>query len=143
MWTIEVTRKTIATKEQIWKLWTDVSNWKVWDKDVESSELFGEFRTGSKGVLKSVGGPETKFVLIESEPLKSFTNRSFPPLCTVDFIHKMKETEDAVEITHKVVMTGFLTFLFSRIIGKNIEKGLPVTVEKLVELAENKDNKLF
>jgi hypothetical protein len=137
MWTTEVSRKTTATKEQIWELWADVANWNIWDKEVEKSELFGQFRIGTKGVLKPVGGPKTTFEMIECTNFKSFTDRSFLPFCQMDFIHTMTTIEDELEITHKVVMTGFMTFVFSKIIGIKIGKGLPIAVEKLIELAEN------
>ena len=138
MWTAEVNRKTTATKEQIWKLWTDVPNWNIWDKDVETSELFGDFRKGSKGVLKPVNGPKTKFVMTECEQLNSFTDRTFLPLCKMDFVHTATETADGLEITHKVVMTGLTTFIFSKLVGKNIEKGLSKAVEKLIKIAEKR-----
>ena len=136
MWTTEVSRKTTATKEQIWKLWTDVPNWNVWDAEVETSELFGQFQTGTKGILKPAGGPKTKFEMAECTELKSFTDRSFLPLCKMDFIHTMNETEEGLEITHKVIMTGFMTFLFSKVIGSKIKVGLPIAVEKLIDIAE-------
>ena len=138
MWTTEVSRKTTATKEEIWKLWSNVSHWNLWDKEVESSELFGEFKEGAKGILKPVDGPKTKFEMIECTKLKSFTDRSFLPLCKMDFIHSLKETKDGIELTHKVIMTGFLTILFSKVIGEKIKVGLPIAVEKLIELAEKK-----
>jgi hypothetical protein len=138
MWTTEVIRKTNATKEQIWKLWTDVANWNSWDKEVESSELYGEFKKGTKGVLKPADGPKTKFEMIECTNFKSFTDRSFLPLCKMDFIHTINETKDGLEITHKVVMTGLLTFLFSKVIGSKIKLGLPLAVEKLIEVAERR-----
>ena len=115
MWTTEISRKTTATKEQIWKLWTDVPNWNVWDKEVETSKLFGQFQKETKGILKPTGGPKAKFEITELTNLKSFTSRSFLPLCKMDFIHTMTETKDGLEITHKVVMTGFMTFLFLQI----------------------------
>jgi len=136
MWTTEVSRKTTATKEQIWKLWADVPNGKIWDEEVETSELFGQFQTGTKGILKPAGGPKTKFEMTECSKFKSFTDRSFLPLCKMDFIHTMNETNDGLEITHKIVMTGFMTFLFSKVIGSKIKVELPVAVEKLIELAE-------
>lgn len=136
MWTTEASRKTSATKEQIWKLWNDVPNWNIWDKEVESSELFGEFKTGTKGVLKPAGGPKAKFEMIECTKFKSFTDRSFLPLCKIDFIHSITETRNGIEVSHKVVMTGFMTFLFAKIIGTKIKSGLPIAVEKLIELAE-------
>lgn len=138
MWTTEASCQTTATKDQIWKLWVDVPNWNVWDREVETSELFGQFQTGTKGILKPVGGPKTKFKMTECTQLKSFTDRSFLPLCKIDFIHTITETKDGLEITHKVVMTGLMTFLFSKVIGNKIKIGLPVAVEKLIELAEKK-----
>lgn len=138
MWTTEASRKTTATKEQIWLLWTDVPNWNVWDKEVENSEIFGEFKTGTMGILKPAGGPKTKFEVTECTSFKSFTDRSFMPLCKLDFSHTLTETKDGLEITHKVVMTGLMTFLFSKVIGNKIKIGLPNAVEKLIELAEKK-----
>lgn len=138
MWIATTSRKTAATKEQIWKLWADVACWGTWDKDIEMAELFGDFKTGTKGFLKPVGGPKTNFLMIECEYLKSFTDRSFLPLCKMDFIHTMTETADGLEITHKMVMTGFMTFLFSKLVGKNIEKGLAKAVDKLIEIAEKR-----
>ena len=58
----------------------------------------------------------------------------------MDFIHTMTKTKNGIEITHKVVMTGFMTFLFSKIIGSKINVGLPIAVEKLIELAEKNLN---
>lgn len=136
MWKTEVSRTSSVTKEQIWKLWSDVPNWNVWDKDVETSELFGEFKTGINGVLKPTGGPKTKFIITECVKYQSFTDRSILPFCKMDFIHSVSEHKDGILITHKVVMTGFLTFLFSKLIGSKIEIGLPVAVEKLIEIAE-------
>ena len=138
MWTTEVSRKTTATKEEIWNIWADVTNWNVWDKEVETSKLLGKFQTGTKGILKPTGGPKTKFEMIECSNLKSFTDRSFLPLCKMDFIHTITDTKDGIEITHKVVMTGFMTFLFSKVIGNKLKVGLPIAVEKLIELVEKK-----
>ena len=136
MWTFEVSRKTTAKKEIIWKLWTDVPNWNIWDAEVVNAELFGQFQTGTKGILKPNDGPKAKFEMIECTNLKSFTDRSFLPLCKMDFIHSMTETNDGLEITHKVEMTGFMTFLFSKVIGNKIKVGLPIAVDKLIKLAE-------
>lgn len=136
MWTIEVSRKTTAKKEIIWKLWTDVPNWNIWDAEVETAELFGQFQTGTKGILKPKGGPKAKFEMIECTNLKSFTDRSFLPLCKMDFIHSMTETNNGLEITHKIEMTGFMTFLFSKVIGNKIKVGLPIAVDNLINLAE-------
>jgi hypothetical protein len=136
MWTTEVSRHTKASKESIWQRWADVAHWNHWDKEVESSELFGDFRKGTKGMLKPVGGPKTGFEILACEKYHTFIDRSFLPLCRMDFIHTLTETKDGLLVTHKVTMSGLMTFLFSKVIGKNVEAGLPTAVEKLIELAE-------
>jgi hypothetical protein len=138
MWTTAASRETTATKQQIWNLWVDVKHWNSWDKDVESAELLGSFELGAKGQLKPVGGPKTVFTLVECSEYKSFTSRSFLPLCKMDFIHLLEETDNGLEITHKIEMTGFLTFFFARVIGRKINAGLPLAVENLVRLAASK-----
>ncbi len=138
MWSTEEKRYTTATKEQIWKLWADVQHWNDWDRDVELSELSGEFKTGTKGILKPTNGPKAGFEIIELTFLKSFTNRSLLPLCKMDFSHSMMETKNGIEIVHKVEMTGIMTFLFSRVIGSKIKVGLPVALDNFIRLAEKK-----
>jgi len=138
MWSIEVSRHTTATKEQLWNLWADVANWKSWDSTVKSSELYGEFREGTKGVVKLAVGPESKFTITDCKPFETFTNRSFLPLCKVDFTLKLVETQNGVLVTYKQEMTGFLTFFFSTVFGKKMEKGTSKGIEDLIKCAENK-----
>ena len=122
MWTIEVSRKTKANKEIMWKIFEDVPNWNIQDSEVETAELFGQFQKVTKGILKPKDAPKTKFIIIEFRKLKSFTNRSFLPFCKIDFMHSITEQKEGLVITHKVVMTGFMTFLFSKVIGNKNQR---------------------
>jgi hypothetical protein len=136
MWAIEISRQTTAKKEQLWKLWADVANWKSWDSTVKSSELYGDFSVGTKGAVKLAGGPKAKFVITNCNPSESFTNRSFLPLCKVDFTLTLVETQNGVLVTYRQEMTGFLTFFFSAIMGKMMAKGLTKGIEDLITNAE-------
>ena len=68
MWAIEVSRQTTAKKEQLWNLWADVANWNTWDSTVKSSELYGDFKVGTKGVFNLVNGPKSKFIITVCKP---------------------------------------------------------------------------
>jgi hypothetical protein len=48
----------------------------------------------------------------------------------------MQETPDGLLVKHKVVMSGLLSFLFSKLIGRNMSRGLPLAVENLIKIAE-------
>ena len=136
MWPIEVSRQTTAKKEQIWKLWTDVANWNSWDSTVKSSELYGDFKVGTKGVVKLAGGPKSKFVITDCKPFESFTNRSYLPLCKVYFTLTIVEMKNGVLVTYRQEMTGSLVFLYSKILYAMMAKGLSKGIEDLITHAE-------
>jgi hypothetical protein len=136
MWVREIRQQTTAKKEILWQLWADVANWKKWDSTVVSSELYGDFSVGTKGTVKLVAGPKGKFVITVCKPFETFTNRSFIPLCKVDFTLRLVEMENGVLVTYRQEMTGFLTFFFSRVLGKKIEKGLRKGIGDLINNAE-------
>lgn len=136
MWSKEVKLITSASKEQIWELWTDVTNWKVWDDQVIESMLYGKFEQSQKGELQPKSGPKSNFELVEVTRLKSFTSRSQLPFTTMDFIHSMHAAEGVLTVVHKVEMRGAFTFLFSRVIGNKLIKELPKALKKLEGLAK-------
>jgi hypothetical protein len=136
MWTKEVSKKTTASREQIWNLWTDVENWNKWDNEVEYSELYGSFEAGTSGILKPTNGPKSKFQLTSVDKLHSFTSRSFLPFTKMDFIHEMSEEEGSLIVTHIVSIKGPLTFLFSKVIGEKLISELPKALENLSKMAE-------
>ena len=105
MWSKKVSINTTVSKEQIWKLWSDVKNWKSWDEQVIESELNGAFELGRSGFLIPKGGPKTIFELIEVTKNKSFTSRSTLPLTKMDFIHTLNEENGRLT---KILMYFFL-----------------------------------
>lgn len=137
MWSKEISINTNASKDQIWKIWTDVSNWKSWDSQVVDSELFESFQQGSEGILTPKGGPKTKFELTEVTPNHSFTTTSKLPLGKMKVIHSIEKQNTELIITHKVEISGLSSFIFSKFIGEKLIKELPEALDKLVKQAES------
>jgi hypothetical protein len=137
MWTSKASKTTSASREKIWQLWTDVSNWNKYDKGTKSSELLGEFKVGTKGSLQPTDGPKSEFEITECTPLKSFSNVCMLPFCKMEFTHNMEDTAQGLQVTHQVSMSGPLTFIFSRVIGSQLAKGLPDEVENITKMAQN------
>lgn len=137
MWHTEVRIESKASREHIWQLWKDVEHWNRWDKSVEYSTIEGEFTAGTKGTLKPKGGPKTKFRITESIEERCFINVSKLPLCTIKFIHQIDNLGNRIAVTHRIEIRGPLSSFFSRIMGKNIKKELPIAVNNLIEIAEN------
>jgi hypothetical protein len=135
MWTAEATATTSASSEVIWQLWSDVANWKTWDTQVESSSLDGLFVSGTRGKLKPKGGPASPFVMLDTQPGRSFTDRTRLPGATMDFIHEMTSTPTGTQFTHRIRITGPLSPLFARLMGRNLRQGVQDAVQKLAHLA--------
>jgi hypothetical protein len=137
----EITIKTKASKESVWKIWSDVPNWNKWDKEVEFSILDGEFMLGQTGILKPKKGPRTKIKVTEFTPFKSFSTTSNLPLAELRFDHYLSERQSWLYITHKISISGPLGFLFARLLGKNLAKGLEKSLQNLVKIAELYESK--
>ncbi len=52
------------------------------------------------------------------------------------FSHTIEQAGEYSVVTHLIEMKGFLSFLFSRIIGPGIKKDLPTAMENLIQKAE-------
>lgn len=137
MWYTEVRKETHSTKEKIWSVWINVNSWKIWDKDIEDANIYGDFMLHAQGYVKSKGSPKNKFKIIDCQENYCFTNRTVLPLCTVDFIHYLSQLEDKLIITHRIEIKGALSFLFARLIGNGVKQGLSQSVDNLIKLVEN------
>lgn len=137
MWKKEITIEIQASKEEIWKIWSDVKNWNKWDSEVQWSILEGKFEMGTKGILKPTKGPKTKFIILTANYPIEFTSRSYLPFSKMDFTHKLAEVNGKLLITHGVEISGITTFIFSKIIGNKIVSELPKAMKNLSSLVQN------
>jgi hypothetical protein len=134
---IEVTRKTTATREQIWELWADVPNRTRWDSDLEYAKLDGPFRAGSMGEVKLEGQPARKFLITHCEPLQGYTDRFFLPFyAKMHWHHTIKETGGGREVTFRIEVSGPSALILAPIMRSILRDSLPPSIDKLVSLAE-------
>ncbi len=131
---------TSATPEQIWRLWTDVNNWKQFDERLEYSQLIdnAQFSEGASGVIKSAGAPRTRFKLLNVIPNQSFTERLYVPLWqSIDLKRRVEiNAKGQTVFTHEVHFNGPLRFFVHLASAKAFKKDLPLVMTKMKELAE-------
>jgi uncharacterized protein YndB with AHSA1/START domain len=137
MWSCEYTTETKASSKAVWRLWTDVSNWKRWDSEVLWSRLEGPFAVGTRGVLKPKHGPQAKFVLSEVQEELRFVDQTKVAGTTLTFIHELQPTPNGTKMTHRVEITGLLAPVLGATLGRQLKAGLPSAVQNLAQLAEN------
>lgn len=138
MWKSEFTKNAQSTPEALWKRWTDVSNWPEQDASLESASINGPFAVGSVITLKPKGSPTVKVKLIEVTPLKSFSSTGSLPLAKLQFDHKAKSEGGKIEFTQSVTISGPLSGLFSKLMGKTMATNLEARMTKLAKLLDSK-----
>jgi hypothetical protein len=137
MWTKSCTKTFKGVKkEQIWKLWSDVNQWHLWDPDIESATLEGEFKAGSFFVLKPKGWKPVRIQLTEVVKNKTFTDCTKFFGATMYGCHEMEDTKNGLKLTTTMTVSGPLTFLWVRLVAQGIVNTLPNQMNALVTLAK-------
>lgn len=128
---------TTATPETIFQIFEDVEGWKTWDPDTKASRLSAGLTLGSRGHLTPTRGNTIPIEVTLIEKNQYFTLTSKTALFRLDFDHELTLTESGTRIVHRVKFGGLLKPLLTLMLGRQIEKGLPVTLQRLKMLAES------
>jgi hypothetical protein len=133
MWTRSYS-KTVKglTAAEVWKVWTDVDRWHLWQDDIEFARMNGEFRAGGTFRFKPKGGPELTLELSHVQPHASFVDITRFPLARMVDSHELIERDDTLEIKTTVKMEGPLAFLWRKLVGEDVVKSLPQQTDKLI-----------
>jgi Polyketide cyclase / dehydrase and lipid transport len=125
-----------AAPDRLFALYADVANWNRWDPDTKASSIDGPFQVGTRGSLTPTKGNTVAMLLTSVVPDRSFTVEAKIPLFRMVFEHELVPVNQATQVTHRVSFSGALAFLLGRMIGAQLNKGLPVTLAKLKATAE-------
>jgi hypothetical protein len=132
------TDSTTVASDKIWQVWTDVNNWKQWDKGLKEVTLEGSFEVGTKGKLVPDKGPKAKFIISEVMPDRSYTFKTSIPFGWL-IIKRTLETRSGVTyFTHDVQFTGILKKVLGRKLGANYRAMLPEVMREIKKIAESK-----
>jgi len=124
-----------VTKEQLWKLFSNVNNWHSWDEGVEFAEMKSKFEKGNHFILKPKGGPKIKIELVEVIENKRFMDFTKFPLAVMYGDHTFEDTPDGLRITTTMSIKGMLAFVWIKLVAQNIVNGLPGDMKKQIETA--------
>ena len=126
-----------AQAATVFRLYANVAGWPDWDSEVKSAAIDGAFQAGARGTLTPKGGPVAKIRVTEVTPNQSFTVESKLPLCTMRFEHELHGAGEATRAVHRVSFHGPLSFLFGRLVGNSIRRGLPASMRGLKRASES------
>jgi hypothetical protein len=135
MWTIEHSLVAAVEPEAIWRLWSDVANWPIWDDDFERVDLHGAFEVGTSGALFMPGQDGIPFTLTSIEPNHAFEDVTEFAGAALRFYHRIDPADGGHRITHGAEITGPGAAAVSAMIGENLAHGMVKAVSTLANLA--------
>jgi hypothetical protein len=136
MWTQSYS-KTVKdlSAAQVWKVWSDVDRWHLWQSDIEYARMNGPFESGGSFKFKPRGGPDLTLELSEVRPNALFVDITRFPLARMVDSHELIERDDGLEIKTTIRMEGPLAFLWRKIVGEDVVKSLPGQTDNLIAQA--------
>lgn len=126
-----------VTKEQMWKLFSDVNNWHTWDKGVEFAQLEGKFEKGNYFMFQPKGGPKLKLQIVEAQENRNFTDLTTFPMARMYGEHVFEETEGGLKITTTMKMEGLLGFVWRKFVADKIVSALPEDMSEQIKAAKH------
>ncbi len=136
MWSFEHTEVTSVSPAELWVHYAEPATWPEWDHETAVVTVDGPLAVGTRGTLKPLEGPATPFRFTDVTPEVGFSDVSRLPLARLAFSHLIEPTSTGSQFTHRVTITGPLSPLFARVIGKKLAAGLPAAMRRLARLAE-------
>lgn len=125
-----------APAGRIFRIYEDVAAWHTWDPDTKRASIEGPFAVGTRGSLTPTKGNTVPMLLTKVEPGSCFTVESKIPLFRMVFEHELIPQGAAVKVIHRVTFSGLLAALLGRMLAKQLNQGLPVTLANLKRQAE-------
>jgi hypothetical protein len=136
MWTKSHSIVTkVATKEQMWKLFTDINNWHVWNNEIEFAKLEGKFEAGNQYLIQPKNGRAVKVKLLKVVENKHCLELGKFPLAKMYYDHIIEETPNGLKITSTITMTGLLSILWVQLVVKKIAATIDSHVKEQIKVA--------
>ncbi|GAB6012979.1 SRPBCC family protein [Viscerimonas tarda] len=125
-----------VTKEQMWKLWSDVNNWATWDKTIESASLEGKFEAGNVYYFQPKGDSKIKMKIYKTVENQEFTDLAIFPLAKMYGKHTFEEMPEGLKVTTTMTVVGILGFLWRKLVAQKIVNDLPADMIEQIKAAQ-------
>lgn len=136
MWTKSHTIVTKdASKEQMWRLFTDVNNWHTWNNEVEYAKLEGKFESGNHYFIKPKKGQMVRVKLLEVTEYHHCLEEGRFPLAKMYYDHKLEEISEGLRITSTITVQGILSFIWVKLVVKKIADSMGYHVLEQIKVA--------
>jgi hypothetical protein len=125
-----------ADPETIFSLYENIESWPQWDEEVAAVSLPDGLRENAQGWLQPRSGPRAKIQVASVTSPLQFSVESQLPGCKMVFDHRIEVIDTGTRVTHGVYFKGATSFVFAKLIGPSLNRGLPLTLQGLKREAE-------
>ncbi|MDX2047895.1 MAG: hypothetical protein SFU87_13980 [Chitinophagaceae bacterium] len=128
---------TTASPEIMWKVLTDVRNWKNWGVGLKDSLLKGPFGLNTEGVIVPDKGYKTSFRITSVKPNFSVTYTSKLPFAQIHLHGFLGYHNRKTTFTNEVWVEGPLGEFWWKLFGKRYVQFLQRMMAKEKQIAES------
>jgi uncharacterized protein YndB with AHSA1/START domain len=125
-----------ASPAQVFKVWSRVSDWPLWDPDTRSASLQGPLMPGATGRLEPRKGRAVPMEVVGLVPDHRLDVRCKVLGSALNFDHVVEPRTSGCRVTHAAWFTGWLAPVLMATVGKDVNRGLPVTLASLKRFVE-------
>ena len=94
---------TSAEPRHIWSLWSDVTNWPVWDVGISSAVPKDRFEPGHSFMLTPKGAPQpVEVTFTDVKPNVGFSDEAKLPFGTIRTIHHIEKEGEHYRVTQTI-----------------------------------------
>lgn len=138
MWEYEHSVETTASREELWRHWTDMASWASWNAGIAKLEVDGPFEVGTEFVMTPPEGDPVKLRLSEIVDGELFADVADAGDFAVTTVHRLTPLEDGrTRVTYRTEISGPLADEIGPAIGPEITGDFPDVLAALIALAES------
>jgi uncharacterized protein YndB with AHSA1/START domain len=132
-----VSRKTTASPEKVWSIWSDPNNWTRWNSGIQSAQVDRPISDGTTGRMTTNRGSTHDVTFSNVVEGRRFSmSMAGAPLTTFTFSCEITPDGSGSTIAQNVAIAGTLAFLFGPMMGNEMAKHFVPVLDDLARAAE-------
>ena len=136
-WTYQHSIETTASREELWRHWSDIASWPQWNAGIRAMEVEGPFAVGTTFTMTPPDGEPVRMRLTEVVPRRVFTDEADGGDFVVRTVHQLEPLPDGrTRVTYRTDIVGAAADHVGPEIGPAITADFPDVLAALVGLAE-------
>jgi len=136
MWEYEYAVESDASAEALWRCWSDVAGWPVWNAGIESISIDGPFAVGASFTMTPPGDEPITMRITEVSSGELFTDEADLGDVVVRTVHRLEAVgEGRTRVVYRTEITGPAAAELGPQIGPAITADFPEVMAALVVAA--------